>query len=258
MKKIIIFCACLFLLVFFNTNTLPTDQNTDDFFTHSNMFYLDYEEILIRDIVKAPDNKIYLLSDNEDYEFSDVEARYLQPLLQPEYMTSILKNNNETHDLSIRFFADRSNNIVQLEYNLEVPIQHLNTLRHSVNGLDQRWRIFYGDGRCFSEDFFHKEPSECEENKPRTSISFYIDRHTINGHIVKLSDRDKILKNNSLPMPIKSTVSNFRPKTDTDIWLENWENTKKFIKDAAKEGLIIITAPIWLPIYLYALRDKIG
>ena len=59
-------------------------------------------------------------------------------------------------------------------------------------------------------------------------------------------------------MPIKSTVSNFRPKTDTDIWLENWDNTKKFIKDAAKEGLIIITAPIWLPIYLYALRDKIG
>ena len=89
MKKIIIFCVCLFLLVFFNTNTLPTDQNTDDFFTHSNMFYLDYKEILIRDIVKAPDNKIYLLSDNEDYEFSDVEARYLQPLLQSEYMTSI-------------------------------------------------------------------------------------------------------------------------------------------------------------------------
>ena len=74
MKKIISL-LCLLLAACSSNNTPPAHDNTTPFYEY--MTRLEGEEILIRGIVKTPDNKTYLLSDNEDYEFSGIDARYL-------------------------------------------------------------------------------------------------------------------------------------------------------------------------------------
>ena len=118
----------------------PAHDNTTPFYEYMTHF-LESEDILIRGVVKTPDNKTYLLSDNEDYEFSGIDARYLQPLFQPEYMTKLLKSNrsDDKFYLMLAFHADRSNNNVKVYYRMTVPIKYLNTFRQSLKGLEQRW-----------------------------------------------------------------------------------------------------------------------
>ena len=108
MKKIISLLCLLVLAACSNNNTPPAHDNTTPFYKY--MTRLESEEILIRGAVKTPDNKTYLLSDKEDYEFSGVDAHYLQPLFQPEYMTKLLKSNrsNDKFYLMLGFDADRS------------------------------------------------------------------------------------------------------------------------------------------------------
>ena len=214
------------------------------------MTRLEGEEILIRGIVKTPDNKTYLLSDNEDYEFSGLDARYLQPLFQPEYMTKLLKSNrsNDKFYLMLGFDADRSNNLVKVRYDLVLPMKYLDTLRQSLKGLEQRWRIIYDDGNCGVSDFFHQEPSECKDNKPKTKITLYmgwVEKPIINGRIVKLNNRDEILKKSSRSIPIPAYVDNYRLKTDEEIRSEKRNKMKESAKYRAKEAFDIITAPIY-------------
>ena len=139
MKKIISL-LCLLLAACSSNNTPPAYDSTTPFYKY--MTRLESEEILIRGAVKTPDNKTYLLSDKEDYEFSGVDAHYLQPLFQPEYMTKLLKSNrsDDKFSLTLAFAADRSNNNVKAYYRMTVPIKYLNTLRQSLEGLEQRWR----------------------------------------------------------------------------------------------------------------------
>ena len=54
----------------------PAHDNTTPFYEYMTHF-LESEDILIRGVVKTSDNKTYLLSDNEDYEFSGIDARLL-------------------------------------------------------------------------------------------------------------------------------------------------------------------------------------
>ena len=112
MKKIISL-LCLLLAACSSNNTPPAYDSTTPFYKY--MTRLESEEILIRGAVKTPDNKTYLLSDKEDYEFSGVDAHYLQPLFQPEYMTKLLKSNrsDDKFSLTLAFAADRSNNNVK-------------------------------------------------------------------------------------------------------------------------------------------------
>ena len=254
MKKIISL-LCLLLAACSSNNTPPTYDSTTPFYKY--MTRLESEEILIRGVVKTPDNKTYLLSDKEDYEFSGVDAHYLQPLFQPEYMTKLLKSNrsDDKFSLTLAFAADRSNNNVKAYYRMTVPIKYLNTLRQSLEGLEQRWQVFYGAGDCVANDFFHKEPSECKGNKPRTTITLYMekgDTPIINGRIVKLNNRDEILKKSSLPIPIPAYVNNFRLKTDEEIRTEKRDEMKKSTQDGVEKAVSIITAPIWLPIMIWA------
>ena len=254
MKKFISL-LCLVLAACSSNNTPPAYDSTTPFYEY--MTRLEGEEILIRGIVKTPDNKTYLLSDNEDYEFSGIDARYLQPLFQPEYMTKLLKSNrrDDKFYLALSFNADRSNNLVKVNYDLKLPMKYLNTLRQSLKGLEQRWRIIYDDGNCGVSDFFHQEPSECKDNKPKTQIILRMkgkdNKSIIDGRIVKLNNRDEILKKSSLPMPIPTSLSNYRLKTDEEIRSAKWHEIKREIRESTKEGaetaLIIITAPIWLP-----------
>ena len=118
----------------------PAHDNTTPFYEYMTHF-LESEDILIRGVVKTSDNKTYLLSDNEDYEFSGIDARYLQPLFQPEYMTKLLKSNrsDDKFYLMLAFHTDRSNNNVKVYYRMTVPIKYLNTFRQSLKGLEQRW-----------------------------------------------------------------------------------------------------------------------
>ena len=260
MKKIISL-LCLLLAACSSNNTPPAHDNTTPFYEY--MTRLEGEEILIRGIVKTPDNKTYLLSDNEDYEFSGIDARYLQPLFQPEYMTKLLKSNrsDDKFSLTLAFDADRSNNLVKVNYDLKLPMKYLDTLRQSLKGLEQRWRIIYDDGNCEVGDFFHQEPSECKDNKPKTQITLYMEKgnkQIINGRIVKLNNRDEILKKSSLPILIPAYLSNFRLKTDKEIQSKKWEDTKEAAKDGVKDTLMIITAPIWLPLYIYGFSGRIG
>ena len=261
MKKIISLLCLLVLAACSNNNTPPAYDSTTPFYKY--MTHLEGEKILIRGVVKTPDNKTYLLSDNEDYEFSGIDARYLQPLFQPEYMTKLLKSNrsDDKFSLTLAFDADRSNNLVKVNYGLKLPMKYLDTLRQSLKGLEQRWRIIYDDGNCEVDDFFHQEPSECKDNKPKTQITLYMEKgnkQIINGRIVKLNNRDEILKKSSLPIPIPAYLSNFRLKTDKEIQSKKWEDTKEAAKDGVKDTLMIITAPIWLPLYIYGFSGRIG
>ena len=261
MKKIISLLCLLVLAACSNNNTPPAHDSTTPFYEY--MTLLEGEKILIRSIVKTPDNKTYLLSDTEDYEFSGIDAHYLQPLFQPEYMTKLLKSNrsNDKFYLMLGFDADRSNNLVKVNYDLKLPMKYLDTLRQSLKGLEQRWRIIYDDGNCEVSDFFHQEPSECKDNKPKTQITLYMEKgnkQIINGRIVKLNNRDEILKKSSLPIPIPAYLSNYRLKTDKEKRSEKWENTKEAAKDGVKDTLMIITAPIWLPLYIYGFSGRIG
>ncbi len=261
MKKIISLLCLLVLAACSNNNTPPAYDSTTPFYKY--MTHLEGEKILIRGVVKTPDNKTYLLSDNEDYEFSGIDARYLQPLFQPEYMTKLLKSNrsDDKFSLTLAFDADRSNNLVKVNYDLKLPMKYLDTLRQSLKGLEQRWRIIYDDGNCEVGDFFHQEPSECKDNKPKTQITLYMEKgnkQIINGRIVKLNNRDEILKKSSLPILIPAYLSNFRLKTDKEIQSKKWEDTKEAAKDGVKDTLMIITAPIWLPLYIYGFSGRIG
>ena len=261
MKKIISLLCLLVLAACSNNNTPPAYDSTTPFYKY--MTHLEGEKILIRGVVKTPDNKTYLLSDNEDYEFSGIDARYLQPLFQPEYMTKLLKSNrsDDKFSLTLAFDADRSNNLVKVNYDLKLPMKYLDTLRQSLKGLEQRWRIIYDDGNCEVGDFFHQEPSECKDNKPKTQITLYMEKgnkQIINGRIVKLNNRDEILKKSSLPIPIPAYLSNYRLKTDEEIRSEKWKDTKEAAKDGVKDTLMIITAPIWLPLYIYGFSGRIG
>ncbi|WP_299306378.1 hypothetical protein [uncultured Haemophilus sp.] len=254
MKKFISLLCLLVLAACSSNNTPPAHDSTTPFYEY--MTLLEGEKILIRSIVKTPDNKTYLLSDTEDYEFSGIDAHYLQPLFQPEYMTKLLKSNrsNDKFYLMLGFDADRSNNLVKVNYDLKLPMKYLDTLRQSLKGLEQRWRIIYNDGNCEVSDFFHQEPSECKDNKPKTQITLYMgkeDKQIINGRIVKLNNRDEILKKSSLSIPIPAYLNNYRLKTDEEIRSEKWHEIKREIRESTKQGaetaLIIITAPIWLP-----------
>ena len=252
MKKFISLLCLLVLAACSSNNTPPAHDSTTPFYEY--MTLLEGEKILIRSIVKTPDNKTYLLSDTEDYELSGIDALYLQPLFQPEYMTKLLKSNRRGGEfyLALSFNADRSNNLVKVNYKLKLPMKYLDTLRQSLKGLEQRWEVFYND--CRISDFFHQEPSECKDNKPKTQITLYMgkeDKQIINGRIVKLNNRDEILKKSSLSIPIPAYLNNYRLKTDEEIRSEKWHEIKREIRESTKQGaetaLIIITAPIWLP-----------
>ncbi len=254
MKKFISLLCLLVLAACSSNNTPPAHDSTTPFYEY--MTRLEGEEILIRGIVKTPDNKTYLLSDNEDYEFSGIDARYLQPLFQPEYMTKLLKSNRRDGEfyLMLSFHADRSNNFVKIYYKLVLPMKYLNTLRQSLKGLEQRWRIIYDDGNCGVSDFFHQEPSECKDNKPKTQITLYMekgDKQIINGRIVKLNNRDEILKKSSLPIPIPAYLHNYRLKTDEEIRSEKRDEMKKSTQDGIEKAVSIITAPIWFPMLMW-------
>ena len=247
MKKIISL-LCLLLAACSSNNTPPAYDSTTPFYKY--MTRLEGEEILIRGIIKTPDNKTYLLSDNEDYEFSGIDARYLQPLFQPEYMTKLLKSNrsDDKFYLALSFAADRSNNLVKVYYELVLPMKYLNTLRQSLKGLEQRWQVFYEAGDCVANDFFHQEPSECKGNKPRTKITLYmgwVEKPIINGRIVKLNNRDEILKKSSLSIPIPAYFDNYRLKTDEEIRSEKRDEMKKSTQDGIEKAVSIITAPIY-------------
>ena len=262
MKKFISL-LCLALVACSSNKTSSSPEEITYISESSELQHISNDIVYIRDIIKTPDNKIYLLGDTEDYEFSGIDAHYLQPLFQPEYMTKLLKSNrsNDKFYLMLGFDADRSNNLVKVNYDLKLPMKYLDTLRQSLKGLEQRWRIIYDDGNCEVSDFFHQEPSECKDNKPKTQITLYMEKgnkQIINGRIVKLNNRDEILKKSSLPIPIPAYLSNYRLKTDEEIRSEKWKDTKEAAKDGVKDTLMIITAPIWLPLYIYGFSGRIG
>ena len=259
MKKIISL-LCLALVACSSNKTPSSPEEITYIPESSELQHISNDIVYIRDIIKTPDNKIYLLGDTEDYEFSGAEIEYLRPLLQSEYITPMLKKADKNYELSISIYADRSNNNVQLTYRLDMPVKHVKTLRQSLQGLKPRWTNYYNDGRCNTNDFFYPAPADCKGKERPTQLVFEIDakKNRLNGKIVKLSNRDDIMKNPSLPIAIRSYVYNYRLKTDKEKRSEKWENTKEAVKDGVKDTLMIITAPIWLPLYSYGFSRRIG
>ena len=259
MKKIISL-LCLALVACSSNKTSSSPEEITYIPESSELQHISNDIVYIRDIIKTPDNKIYLLGDTEDYEFSGAEIEYLRPLLQSEYITPMLKKADKNYYLGISIYADRSNNNVQLTYRLNMPVKHVKTLRQSLQGLKPRWTNYYDDGRCNTNDFFYPAPADCKGKERPTQLVFEIDakEDRPNGKIVKLSNRDDILKKPSLPIAIRSNVYNYRLKTDKEKRSEKWENTKEAAKDGVKDTLMIITAPIWLPLYSYGFSRRIG
>ena len=259
MKKFISL-LCLALVACSSNKTPSSPEEITYISESSELQHISNDIVYIRDIIKTPDNKIYLLGDTEDYEFSGAEIEYLRPLLQSEYITPMLKKADKNYYLGISIYADRSNNNVQLTYSLGMPVKHVKTLRQSLQGLKPRWTNYYNDGRCNTNDFFYPAPADCKGKERPTKLVFEIDakKDRLNGKIVKLSNRDDILKKPSLPMAIRSYVDNYRLKTDKEKRSEKWENTKEAVKDGVKDTLMIITAPIWLPLYSYGFSRRIG
>lgn len=259
MKKFISL-LCLALVACSSDKTSSSPEEITYISESSELQHISNDIVYIRDIIKTPDNKIYLLGDTEDYEFSGAEIEYLRPLLQSEYITPMLKKADKNYYLGISIYADRSNNNVQLTYRLDMPVKHVKTLRQSLKGLKPRWTNFYSDGRCNTNDFFYPAPADCKGKERPTKLVFEIDakEDRLNGKIVKLSNRDDILKNPSLPIAIRSYVYNYRLKTDKEIRSEKWEDTKEAAKDGVKDTLMIITAPIWLPVIYFGFKNRIG
>ena len=260
MKKIISL-LCLLLAACSSNNTPSSPEEIKYISESSGLQHISDDIVYIRDIIKTPDNKIYLLGDTEDYEFSGAEIEYLRPLLQSEYITPMLKKADKNYYLGISIYADRSNNNVQLTYSLDMPVKHVKTLRQSLQGLKPRWTNYYSGGtKCHTDDFFYPAPADCKGKERPTKLVFEIDakEDRLNGKIVKLSNRDDILKNPSLPMAIRSYVYNYRLKTDKEIQSEKWKDTKDSIKDGVGKTITIITAPIWFPLYIYSFSGRIG
>ena len=260
MKKIISL-LCLALAACSSNKTSSSPEEITYISESSGLRHISDDIVYIRDIIKTPDNKIYLLGDTEDYEFSGAEIEYLRPLLQPEYITPMLKKEDKNYDLSISIYADRSHNNVQLTYRLGMPVKHVKTLRQSLQGLKPRWTTYYGgDTDCHADDFFYPAPADCKGKERPTQLVFEIDakEDRLNGKIVKLSNRDDIMKNPSLPIAIRSYVYNYRLKTDKEKRSEKWEDTKDSIKDGVEKTITIITAPIWYPLYIYSFSGRIG
>ena len=260
MKKFISL-LCLALAACSSNKTPSSPEEITYISESSEMRHISDDTVYIRDIIKTPDNKIYLLGDTEDYEFSGAEIEYLRPLLQSEYITPMLKKADKNYYLGISIYADRSNNNVQLTYSLDMPVKHVKTLRQSLQGLKPRWTNYYSGGtNCRTDDFFYPAPADCKGKERPTKLVFEIDakEDRLNGKIVKLSNRDEILKKSSLPIPIPAYLSNYRLKTDEEIRSEKWKDTKEAAKDGVKDTLMIITAPIWLPLYIYGFSGRIG
>ena len=260
MKKIISL-LCL-LLAACSSNKTPSSPEEITYIPESSeLQHISNDIVYIRDIIKTPDNKIYLLGDTEDYEFSGAEIEYLRPLLQPEYITPMLKKEDKNYELSISIYADRSHNNAQLTYLLGMPVKHVKTLRQSLQGLKPRWTNYYSGGtHCRTDDFFYPAPADCKGKERPTKLVFEIDakKDRLSGKIVKLSNRDDILKKPSLPIAIRSYVYNYRLKTDKEKRSEKWEETKEAAKDGVKDTLMIITAPIWLPVIYFGFKNRIG
>ena len=259
MKKIISL-LCLVLAACSSNKTPSSSEEITYIPESSELRHIGDDIVYIRDIIKTPDNKVYLIGDNEDYEFSGAEIEYLRPLLQPEYITPMLKKEDKNYDLSISIYADRSHNNVQLKYRLNMPVKHIKTLRQSLQGLKPRWTNYYNDGGCNTDDFFYPAPADCKGKERPTQLVFEIDAQEdrLNGKIVKLSNRNDIMKNPSITIAIRSYVYNYRLKTDKEQRSEKWENTKEAAKDGVKDTLMIITAPIWFPLYIYGFSGRIG
>ena len=259
MKKFISL-LCLALAACSSNKTSSSPEEITYISESSELQHISDDIVYIRDIIKTPDNKIYLLGDTEDYEFSGAEIEYLRPLLQSEYITPMLKKEDKNYDLSISIYADLSHNNVQLKYRLYMPVKHIKTLRQSIQDLKPRWTNEYNDGRWNTDDFFYPAPADCKGKERPTQLVFEIDakKDRLNGKIVKLSNRDDIMKNPSLPIAIRSYVYNYRLKTDKEKRSEKWEDTKEAAKDGVKDTLMIITAPIWLPVIYFGFKNRIG
>lgn len=76
------------------------------------------------------------------------------------------------------------------------------------------------------------------------------DKQIINGRIVKLNNRDEILKKSSLPIPIPAYLSNYRLKTDDEIRTEKRDEMKKSTQYGIEKAVSIITAPIWYSAFM--------
>ena len=100
MKKFISL-LCLALAACSSNKTPSSPEEITYISESSGMHHISDDIVYIRDIIKTPDNKIYLLGDTEDYEFSGAEIEYLRPLLQSEYITPMLKKEDKNYDLSI-------------------------------------------------------------------------------------------------------------------------------------------------------------
>ena len=160
----------------------------------------------------------------------------------------------------IYIYADLNNNNVQLKYDIKISLKHLKILLQSLHRLKTRWTNYYNDGRCNTNNFFYPAPADCKGKERPTKLVFEIDakKDRLNGKIVKLSNRDDIMKNPSLPIAIRSYVYNYRLKTDKEKRSEKWEDTKEAAKDGVKDTLMIITAPIWLPVIYFGFKNRIG